>query len=455
MNWIAVLVVVVVIAIGGGVYILIQHWKFERRQQSQRFRHSLIKALKTTPRRDFNFSKFVTESGIKWSTAVLVAEDVYATAYRNCTKEGKVSSQGKELLDRLVVALRIQAQSKMDIERDVNQQIYRSAFDSAKADGKITSSEFAELKEIREALGLSNNDVREASGASGENAYQAAFRKIVADGPITQNAFNALASIRRASGLTDVQAHMVIRDEALELYRERFAEAKQDGHIGPDEEQELRLLQLLSGLSDMDVERFRNEVRRLRYLEACRSGDLPRQQTSLLLNPRETCHWDGACTYAWHTPGGTDKRVDGRLTITSDRVIFSSMTKSFEFRFSRIIDVQTIATSVRITCTSAKGTGYYFVGDVELIEAVLYGIVRQRSPGRSENLSSSRSRHIPSEVQRRVWRRDGGRCVQCGMREDIHFDHIIPFSKGGANTIENIQLLCQQCNLRKSDKIGG
>ena len=61
---------------------------------------------------------------------------------------------------------------------------------------------------------------------------------------------------------------------------------------------------------------------------------------------------------------------------------------------------------------------------------------------------------IPKNVQDRVWNRDGGKCVQCGSREKLEFDHIIPVSKGGSNTYRNIQLLCESCNRSKSNKIG-
>lgn len=64
------------------------------------------------------------------------------------------------------------------------------------------------------------------------------------------------------------------------------------------------------------------------------------------------------------------------------------------------------------------------------------------------------TRLIPSEVKKEVWKRDGGRCVICGDMENLHFDHDLPFSKGGTSlTAKNIRLLCMKHNLAKSDKI--
>ena len=68
--------------------------------------------------------------------------------------------------------------------------------------------------------------------------------------------------------------------------------------------------------------------------------------------------------------------------------------------------------------------------------------------------NTKRREPIPQHVQDTVWRRDGGKCVKCGSQENLEFDHIIPLSKGGSNTVRNIQLLCQKCNREKSNKIG-
>jgi hypothetical protein len=64
------------------------------------------------------------------------------------------------------------------------------------------------------------------------------------------------------------------------------------------------------------------------------------------------------------------------------------------------------------------------------------------------------ARLIPSRVKAEVWKRDKGRCVQCGNNDHLHFDHILPYSKGGTSIdAKNIQLLCARHNLKKSDKI--
>jgi hypothetical protein len=65
-----------------------------------------------------------------------------------------------------------------------------------------------------------------------------------------------------------------------------------------------------------------------------------------------------------------------------------------------------------------------------------------------------RSRIIPSHVKQVVFKRDKGKCVLCGAMDQLHFDHDLPYSRGGASVIvENVRLLCARHNLEKSAKI--
>jgi len=73
--------------------------------------------------------------------------------------------------------------------------------------------------------------------------------------------------------------------------------------------------------------------------------------------------------------------------------------------------------------------------------------------------TKKQSRDISLSLRLKVLQRDKFRCVYCGRSPAntsgsvLHIDHKHPYSKGGANTLENLQTLCQDCNLGKMDKI--
>jgi hypothetical protein len=73
-----------------------------------------------------------------------------------------------------------------------------------------------------------------------------------------------------------------------------------------------------------------------------------------------------------------------------------------------------------------------------------------------ENLSrlpAARREAISDAVRMFVWQRDEGRCVKCGSREKLEFDHIIPVADGGSSTDRNVQLLCETCNRAKGRRV--
>lgn len=71
-----------------------------------------------------------------------------------------------------------------------------------------------------------------------------------------------------------------------------------------------------------------------------------------------------------------------------------------------------------------------------------------------DNLCADTTRKaIPDDVKLLVWSRDKGVCVRCGASKELHFDHIIPLSRGGSDESENIQVLCRTCNLAKCDRL--
>ena len=66
-----------------------------------------------------------------------------------------------------------------------------------------------------------------------------------------------------------------------------------------------------------------------------------------------------------------------------------------------------------------------------------------------EHAPVGRREPLPRDVRLAVWRRDRGRCRECGTGFDLQYDHVIPLALGGATSAENLQLLCGDCNRSK------
>lgn len=106
--------------------------------------------------------------------------------------------------------------------------------------------------------------------------------------------------------------------------------------------------------------------------------------------------------------------------------------------------------------------GYFNLTDYKVVDSngrkvfrfVLQLSDKQKVEFSEGDQSFTQTRLIPSDVKMEVWKRDNGMCVLCGTKENLHFDHDLPFSKGGTSlTSKNVRLLCVKHNLQKSAKI--
>lgn len=71
-----------------------------------------------------------------------------------------------------------------------------------------------------------------------------------------------------------------------------------------------------------------------------------------------------------------------------------------------------------------------------------------------KTIDLEQTRQIPGKVKLEVFKRDKGQCVKCGSKDNLHFDHILPYSLGGTSLkTKNIQLLCARHNLEKSNSL--
>ncbi len=262
-----------------------------------------------------------------------------------------------------------------------------------------------------------------------------------------------LARFRTALGLTPAEAIGLVRDESVELFSEGLTGVLQRGEISDDEIAYLKWLQDQLGLVEADLLPHWRRIDEAKRLARFRSGHLPAVATRKILEGGETCHFERDCTYHWSTATRRNSAA-GELVITDKRIMFISSTKSTTVNPRKIADVQLLNGGLNLVVSSGGGAGYYRLSNPVEAEAVLVGVVKKHRFLQAEHFSSTQSRHIPPSVRREVWARDRGRCVQCKASDYLEFDHIIPFAKGGASSLNNVQLLCRRCNQQKSDRIG-
>lgn len=88
----------------------------------------------------------------------------------------------------------------------------------------------------------------------------------------------------------------------------------------------------------------------------------------------------------------------------------------------------------------------------EEVQVLRYFLPQWRVGDRSRTRKVRRPT-IPAHVRRAVYARDSGACVRCGATDDLALDHIHPFSKGGPDTVANLQVLCRSCNSKKGARV--
>lgn len=174
----------------------------------------------------------------------------------------------------------------------------------------------------------------------------------------------------------------------------------------------------------------------------------------------------GMISYEGHDiknfPGGPDpKKVDQPMTnpsgsLTENGKFYRDAT---DFKAGKLKKARLVKVYEKISKGIWSYKGFFELIDATLIPSARRTVfkfslkpVKRKAFGRIVDLPHNRL--IPTVVKVEVYRRDRGQCVQCGSKKNLHYDHDLPFSKGGSSlTAANVRLLCAKHNLEKSDKI--
>lgn len=84
---------------------------------------------------------------------------------------------------------------------------------------------------------------------------------------------------------------------------------------------------------------------------------------------------------------------------------------------------------------------------------VKYRITHQIGSENARSVKHGNKGYVSADQWQEILDAHDNRCAKCGYSGDLDIDHIIPISKGGMHTPENIQPLCRLCNMAKSDRL--
>lgn len=181
---------------------------------------------------------------------------------------------------------------------------------------------------------------------------------------------------------------------------------------------------------------------------------LPAVRSSLILGYDEIARFEGVATLEKYGKRQTELS-SGSLVLTDRRILFESHNGISE---TPIANIMRVTYSISwpshpfVTLTGKGSNQKYFARDAVRIAVIVEMLVRMQNRHVIAT-SPEASRSIPQQVKIAVWQRDRGRCVQCGSDQYLEYDHVIPWSKGGASSMENLQLLCRRCNALKGDRL--
>jgi len=297
--------------------------------------------------------------------------------------------------------------------------------------------------------------------------FREAFLRTSREDFFTSEKLKYLSSVAANDRIDMEEALEFIRADALNLLNHTLNVINSQGQLSDQTESYIRQVQAMLRVPDTAA----SQLLRSLFIYNIYRGKFPivpqSQLQDIRLESDEICYLLTSAEYYKMSTSST-KRISGRIIATNKKLLFLSVTGGTEIVWNSVMGIkgQILNVNRQVESTGRQmlvpvsgiylelnkkaGNGFYSVPDPEMVEAIIDRLVRI---AKRQIVKADNSRHIPQDVRIAVWQRDQAKCIQCGAFDYLEYDHIIPFSKGGASSVNNVQLLCRRCNLAKSDRI--
>ncbi|MDI9917646.1 HNH endonuclease [Rhodococcus sp. IEGM 1379] len=284
--------------------------------------------------------------------------------------------------------------------------------------------------------------------------YRDAARNVLAGtGPLSQ-AWIELHNWLYGQRIPRKHALNTVKSEAINWLKNFADFARMDGFITTDELDKFRQAARILQVSPDVVAPLEARMLRDKMLGDIRQGQLPTVQIPGLHLPNDEYCYVVVQATRWRDLKAGPTPSHGQFAVTNRKIRFIAHQHGAEIPLGKVQRATfSDRSTITIEATASSLSGRFTVPDAEYASIVIDSALRidrrMLLPGNADRPT----RHIPPHVKAAVYQRDRGVCVQCGNGQYLEYDHIIPFSRGGANTEGNLQLLCRACNLAKGANI--
>lgn len=427
----------------------------ERRAHQANALHNEVLRL----RNGFQLEQAASHIGISNEDLGPVREEVYLRFLKQSWQDAVVTDAEAKVLVWLAQVLSIPQDRIRRLNWDVGHHVFNQVLSAALADRYLDQDEKAQLDRIAASLGTTLPGLMQGYFRNtGEALLRNAFVSIVEGSSVSVEGWNRLLQTTARLGFQKQELLGAVEEQVHQLAEQVIANAKEDWFLSENEERAIAWLMTELVSPGQFRKYLEDQVRELRVFTDMANGRLPSlpHPPNVTLRAGEIVHFHGPCRYELvkHLKQGPKYEYHvGNITITDNRIIFSSPTRAFNVLLRSVLECNWWNEGIELR-TSGKGAGVFNFGDKNRFGYTIFRTAIGRANQTVvEKIEGKPSGHIPRDIRQRVWQKYGGRCADCGSDQYLEFDHIVPRARGGSDSDSNVQLLCRGCNQKKSDHI--
>ncbi len=408
-------------------------------------------------RNRFNLDQTLTSLGVEPEDAQAIAERVFRLSLERVWLDLVATENERKALDFVGRSLGLKGPEQQRLERTLGLEKFGDCLRDSVKCRTFEEHDRAKLTKVAGIAGESTRSlISRLFAREADQILRSIFWQALSSGTLDEAIWNYFIQTIEFFGRGASGVYKGYDADCEQVVNGVLAHAWADQEISAEEGQKLRDLLSILGVSDGCREQVLAQLAQLEEMTQINAGQLPSIAcSSLSLRAGEILHFQGQAVWGQIRQLRSGPQIlehAGVLTITDCRTIFESPVKTHFINHQQVAALIPTHAGFEIR-TNGKGAGQYRLGDIARGYAVYRVAVRKANQTIVDQAELQSARHIPRDVRQRVFQRCGGQCVECGARDYLEFDHVIPVARGGSNSDNNIQLLCRRCNSKKSDFI--